>query len=188
MFAQWGCLNWSSCRPTRLVTFTWTFGSLKVLKKATGFLSWQTVLSVILLIHHASSFQLIRKSMPVCSYSPARIQSICSVGNHFFQTLAKMATSGIFFKLDNKYQINNTVMFNKLFCRFWQVINFFKKDQHSLKSCVDLFLLNFDVFVFQVLMRSIKHACQTRFRHIFNFMFSLRIRLKYFKTKLFYLH
>jgi hypothetical protein len=37
-------------------------------------------------------------------------------------------------------------------------------------------------------MRSIKHACQIRFRHIFNFMFSLRIRLKYFKTKLFYLH
>ena len=37
-------------------------------------------------------------------------------------------------------------------------------------------------------MRGIKHVCQTRFRHIFNFMFSrrfsLRIRLKYFKTKL----
>ena len=58
-----------------------------------------------------------------------------SVGNHFFQTLAKMAsglkllfakmkksspclTSHIFFKLANKYQINNTVMFNNLFCRF----------------------------------------------------------------------
>jgi hypothetical protein len=36
----------------------------------------------------------------------------------------------------NKYQINNSVMFNNLFCRFWQVINFVKKDQHSLKSCV----------------------------------------------------
>ena len=43
----------------------------------------------------------------------------------------------------NKYQINNTVMFNNLFCRFWQVINLVKKDQHSLKSCVDLFFLNF---------------------------------------------
>ena len=58
-----------------------------------------------------------------------------SVGNHFFQTLAKMASglklllakmkksspclaSDIFFKLANKYQINNTVMFNNLFCRF----------------------------------------------------------------------
>jgi hypothetical protein len=36
--------------------------------------------------------------------------------------------------------------------------------------------------------RCIKYVCQTRFRHIFNFMFLLRIRLKYFKTKLFYLH
>jgi hypothetical protein len=88
-----------------------------------------------------------------------------SVGNHFFQTLAKMASglklllakmkksspclaSDIFFKLANKYQINNTVMFNNLFCRFWQVINLVKKDQHSLKSCVDLFFLNFVVFVF----------------------------------------
>jgi hypothetical protein len=44
----------------------------------------------------------------------------------------------------NKYQINNTVMFNNLFCRFWQVINLVKKDQHSLKSCVDLFFLNFE--------------------------------------------
>ena len=52
-----------------------------------------------------------------------------------FQTLAKMASglklllakmkksspclaSDIFFKLANKYQINNTVMFNNLFCRF----------------------------------------------------------------------
>ena len=43
----------------------------------------------------------------------------------------------------NKYQINNTVMFNNLFCTFWQVINLVKKDQHSLKSCVDLFFLNF---------------------------------------------
>jgi hypothetical protein len=34
-------------------------------------------------------------------------------------------------------------MFNNLFCRFWQVINLVKKDQHSLKSCVDLFFLNF---------------------------------------------
>ena len=59
----------------------------------------------------------------------------CSVGNHFFQTLAKMASgqklllakmkksspclaSDIFFKLANKYQLNNTVMFNNLFCRF----------------------------------------------------------------------
>ena len=33
------------------------------------------------------------------------------VGNHFFQTLAKMV-SDILFKLANKYQINNTVMFN----------------------------------------------------------------------------
>ena len=58
-----------------------------------------------------------------------------SVGNHFFQTLAKMASglklllakmkknspclaSDIFFKLANKYQINNTVMFNNLFGRF----------------------------------------------------------------------
>jgi hypothetical protein len=40
----------------------------------------------------------------------------------------------------HKYQVNNTVMFNNLFCRFWQVINLVKKDQHSLKSCVDLFL------------------------------------------------
>ena len=54
----------------------------------------------------------------------------------------------IFFKLANKYQINNTVMFNNLFCRFWQVINLVKKDQHSLKSCVDLFFLKFVVFVF----------------------------------------
>jgi hypothetical protein len=37
-------------------------------------------------------------------------------------------TSHIFFKLANKYQINNTVMFNNLFCRFWQVINLVKKD------------------------------------------------------------
>jgi hypothetical protein len=59
-----------------------------------------------------------------------------------------------------------------------------KKDQHSLKSCVDLFFLNFVVFVFQVLMHGIKHVCQTWFRHIFNFMISLQIRLKYFKTKL----
>ena len=43
----------------------------------------------------------------------------------------------------NKYQVNNTVMFNNLFYRFWQVINLVKKDQHSLKSCVDLFFLNF---------------------------------------------
>ena len=50
-----------------------------------------------------------------------------------------------FFKLANKYQINNTVMFNNLFCRFWQVINLVKKDQYSLKSCVDLFFLNFVV-------------------------------------------
>jgi hypothetical protein len=62
--------------------------------------------------------------------------------------LAKMKKSSpclasdIFFKLANKYQINN------LFCRFWQVINLVKKDQHSLKSCVDLFFLNFVVFVF----------------------------------------
>ena len=58
-----------------------------------------------------------------------------SVGNHFFQILAKMASgqkillakmkksspclaSDIFFKLANKYQLNNTVMFNNLFCRF----------------------------------------------------------------------
>ena len=58
-----------------------------------------------------------------------------SVGNHFFQTLAKMASGlklllakmkkslpclarDIFFKLANKYQINNTVMFYNLFCRF----------------------------------------------------------------------
>ena len=47
--------------------------------------------------------------------------------------------SDIFFKLANKYQINNTVMFNNL---FWQVINLVKKDQHSLKSCVDLFFLH----------------------------------------------
>ena len=52
-----------------------------------------------------------------------------------------------FFKLAIKYQINNTVMFNHLFCRFWQVINFVKKDHHSLKSCVDLFFLNFVVLV-----------------------------------------
>ena len=88
-----------------------------------------------------------------------------SVGNHFFQTLAKMASGlklllakmkkslpclarDIFFKLANKYQINNTVMFYNLFCRFWQVINLVKKDQHSLKTCVDLFFLNFVVFVF----------------------------------------
>ena len=88
--------------PVDQLVLSHSLGQLKVLKKATGFLSWQTALSIILLIHHASSFQLIRKSMPVCSYSPARIQSICSVGNHFFQTLAKMATSDIFFKLDNK--------------------------------------------------------------------------------------
>jgi hypothetical protein len=73
-----------------------------------------------------------------------------SVGNHFFQTLAKMASGlklllakmkksspclgvNFFFKLANKYQINNTVMFNNLFCRFWQVINLVKKDQHSLE-------------------------------------------------------
>jgi hypothetical protein len=31
----------------------------------------------------------------------------------------------------NKYQINNTVMFNNLFGRYWQVINLVKKDQHS---------------------------------------------------------
>jgi hypothetical protein len=41
-------------------------------------------------------------------------------------------------------------------------------------------------------MRGIKHVCQTGFLHIFNFMysrrFSLQIRLKYLKTKLFYLH
>jgi hypothetical protein len=43
--------------------------------------------------------------------------------------LAKMKKSSpclasdIYFKLANKYQINNTVMFNNLFCRFWQVIN-----------------------------------------------------------------
>ena len=39
-----------------------------------------------------------------------------------------------------------------------------------------------------MLMRGIKHVCQTRFRHIFNFMFSrrfsLRIHLKYFKTQI----
>ena len=79
-------------------------------------------------------------------------------------------------------------MFNNLFCRFWQVINLVKKDQHSLKSCVDLFFLNFIVSVFWVLMSGIKHVCQTRFWHIFDFMFSrrfsLRIRLKYFKTKI----
>ena len=54
--------------------------------------------------------------------------------------------SDIFFKFANKYQINNTVMFNNLFCRF-AVINLVKKDQHSLKSCIDLFFLNFVVFV-----------------------------------------
>jgi hypothetical protein len=43
----------------------------------------------------------------------------------------------------NKYQINNIVMFNNLSCRFWQVINLVKKDQNSLKSCVELFFLNF---------------------------------------------
>jgi hypothetical protein len=46
----------------------------------------------------------------------------------------------------NKYQINNTVMFNNLLCRFWQVIYWVKKDQHSLESCVELFC-NFVVFV-----------------------------------------
>ena len=46
-------------------------------------------------------------------------------------------------RICNKYQINNTVMFNNLFCRFWQVINLVKKDQHTLESCVDLFFLNF---------------------------------------------
>jgi hypothetical protein len=65
-------------------------------------------------------------------------------------------------------------MFNNLFC-----INLVKKDQNSLKSCVELFFLNFVVFVFinwlyRLLMRGIKHVCQTGFRHIFNFMFSRR--------------
>ena len=123
------------------------------------------------------------------------------MGNHFWQVdwnkyspkwnRARHAWRVTFFlKLANKYQINNTVMFNNWFCRFWQVINLVKKDQHSLKSCVDLFFLNFVIFVFKVLMRGIKHVCQTRFRHIhvFNFMFSHRfslwIRLKYFIMKL----
>ena len=48
--------------------------------------------------------------------------------NRARQTLA----SDIFFKLTDKYQINNTVMFNNLFCRFWQVINLVKNDQRSL--------------------------------------------------------
>ena len=147
--------------------------------------------------------------LPVHDHPPWQDHWYYSVGNHFFQTLAispkwrvdwnKYSPKSnrarhiwrvtFFFKLANKYQINNTVMFNNLFSRFWQVINLVKKDQHSLKSCVDLFFLN---FVFYVLMRSIKNVCQTRFQHIFNFMFSrrylLQIRLKYFKTKLFYLH
>ena len=119
------------------------------------------------------------------------------MGNHFWRVdwnkyspkwnRARHAWRVTFFlKLANKYQINNTVMFNNWFCRFWQVINLVKKDQHSLKSCVDLFFLNFVIFVFKVLMRGIKHVCQTRFRHIhvFNFMFSHRIRLKYFIMKL----
>ena len=53
-----------------------------------------------------------------------------------------------FWKLANKYQINNSVMFNNLFCRFWHVINLVKKDQHSLKSCIDLFFIHFVFFVF----------------------------------------
>ena len=66
------------------------------------------------------------------------------VWNHFFQTFAKMASGlkQVLAKMkyssptNTKYQINNTVMFNNLFCRFWQVINLVKKDQHSLKSCI----------------------------------------------------
>ena len=87
-----------------------------------------------------------------------------SVGNHFFKHSPKWRVDWnkyspkwnrachvwrVTFFLNspticNKYQINNTVMFNNLFCRFWQVINLVKKDQHSLKSCVDLFFLNFE--------------------------------------------
>jgi hypothetical protein len=103
----------------------------------------------------------VEKSVFHFTFDPTNI----SVGNQFFQTLAKMASglkqvfakmklsspylaSDIFFKLANKYQINNTVMFNNLFFRFGQVINLVKKDQHSFKSCIDLFFLNFVVFVF----------------------------------------
>ena len=111
-----------------------------------------------LITHDRLTFDL-----PVHDHPPWQDHWYYSVGNHFFQTLAispkwrvdwnKYSPKSnrarhiwrvtFFFKLANKYQINNTVMFNNLFSRFWQVINLVKKDQHSLKSCVDLFFLNF---------------------------------------------
>jgi hypothetical protein len=44
------------------------------------------------------------------------------------------------------------------FCRFWQVINLVKKDQLSLKSCVDLFFLNFEFRCLRLL------SCNARYK------------------------
>jgi hypothetical protein len=105
---------------------------------------WNNQLSVYIFIFNKISLL----------FHPIFLNLTCQCGKPFFSntrqngkwtetsTRQNEIELAIFFKLTNKYQINNTVMFNNLFCRFWQVINLVKKDQHSLKISYSSILLS----------------------------------------------
>jgi hypothetical protein len=132
--------------------------------------------------------------------------SLYSVGNHFFLNtrqngewtetktrqneieLAMSWRATFFFKLANKYQINNTVMFNNLFCRFWQVIIWLTWSRRintllraaliSSSSISSSLSSSTEEKTFYALMHSIKHACQSSdtyltlcFRVVFRYKF-----------------